>query len=385
MAGKIKRSLAMVALKLAAFIPGEIGEKARIKEKRLRISRDRQIDILRNFSNLLSEGGKVRSILTILEREYLKAHGPDHAEVKFFRSALSSIKAGISLDEAMREWFDPDLSQVMRATFSAKNGAGALDSLLSQVERWEAVSKKIRSALKTPLIVIIGSSVFTMVISVWGIDMLAGDTPKEHWTEIAIAYANFGDWLEDNNKYVLLMFAWLVGIYFYALFAIDGERRVVLDKYVPGFSFYQASQASRFFSVMSVLVSPQGGAMHLKRALSEFEENTDLISSYLEEHVQIMLDRCQRGEFNYEQLNTGLLPPNLQVRLGVAASSSKGLTLAGAFENISKHLADDYGQLLINRVSNSMNYILFASLMLTVMGISAALDGVFSRLEAVMF
>jgi type II secretory pathway component PulF len=368
------------------FIPGSLGEWAGKRYKTSRMSRDQQIEFLRYYADLSSEGFKTRKVLEALEREFSKAIGEKAEEVLFCREALEKVEEGTTgIDDAMRDWFEPDLVQVLRVSTVSRNASVALNQLLEQVSLWEKVMGEIMSALRKPVSMILMTVGATLFISIKGIGALAGDTPKADWTEMAILYDDFGLWVVANYKVITLVCAWVVVIYIYSMLKLIGEHRRTLDTIVPGYGLYQANQAARFFTIMAVLVSPNGGKMRMRTALEEFENNADLMSDYLFEHIQEMLDRCETGRFSTEQLNTGLLPLRMQIRLGVAASTTDGLSMADAFNTISRNLAKDYGQTMVTKISRAMNLVKAVVAIAVVGAVSAGMDGVFSRMEHLMY
>lgn len=368
---------------IASKVPHEAAEKVEAFCLRQRLSRSEQIDFLMNYSKLKQDGVKDRKAITALREEYSDSLGLEANEVKYCNEALASMQSGaIGIDEGMQRWFDPDLAQVAKTANASKNGSEALKILLEHIEKWQVVKNDVYAAFKKPLLWLAGSMLGTYLVATVGIKALAGDTPKEKWTETALAYDEFGVFLNTYSDVILMFVLLLTAIYFWVMFFYVGESRRYLDKYVPGFAFYQASQASRFFSIMAVLVSPNGGKLTLKPALEQFEGNDDLTSDYLAEHVAEMLELSERGRFALEQLDTGLLPKRMRVRLGVAGKTSGGLSMSDTFDSIANNLSSDFGHSMAKTVTRYFNVAKIISILLLMGAISAALDGVFGRLDA---
>ncbi len=373
------------AAKLVSFIPGELAEKLAESILRHRMSRIEQIEFLKNYSKLKADGFKDRKTLEAMYEEYSESLGEDSNEARFCIEALKGLEEGsIGIDDAMRRWFDPDLSQVIRASTVSENGLLALTKLLKQVDAWQAVKKEIREESRKPLGWISAGIGGTLIVATKGISAAAGDIPREEWSSIAQMYDSLGGWIMANGNMLLLLVGMAVATYMYFMHFYDGPSRGFMDRHVPGFGFYQAGQASRFFSVMSVLISPECGKMRLKQALDEFEDNNDLITPYLGLHIDEMLSRTEQGRFALEQLDTGLLPPRMRVRLGIAGKTSDGTTMAATFDDISENLADDYGAVIIKKIKGSMTLVKFVSTILLIGAFSAGLDAAFARVDAML-
>lgn len=368
--------------KLLSRLPYEWAEKAERFFLRLRMSRTEQVEFLMNYSKLRHDGILDKKALQALREEYLESMGPDSNEVKYCNIALEGLRDGfIGIDDAMNRWFDPDLAQVARTANVAKNGAEALDTLLKNIDEWRKVKVNILQKVLAPMQWVLLALSGTYIVATKGIRAVAGDVPKSEWTPLARFYDELGLFLTVYTTPIMFVLLVLIVCYCWSLFNYVGEQRTNLDKYVPGFGFYQAVQASKFFSIMAVLVSPKGGQLKLKQALEEFEENPDLMSKYLGEHISEMLEMSEKGKFSLEQLNTGLLPKRMRVRLGVAGKTSGGLTMTETFDSIAKNLASDYGSAMAKSLSKYLTVAKVVALFLLVGAIAASLDGVFTRIE----
>ncbi|EOV6284256.1 hypothetical protein ACOQ0N_004180 [Vibrio parahaemolyticus] len=365
--------------------------------KRHRLTHDQQSELVEFYSDLKASGTKDKEALEALKDEYEASYGKDCLQCQFCRVALEGMGAGDGgLDHAMTEWFQPELALIVKTATRARTnrtdtktskGKGIdgkespLQLLLKHETERRRIAKELRTIFKKPVMLIAISLFATYVAAMYGVSAFAGDTPKEEWSSIAIAYDSFGHWLDAWTQPILMVLGFIVVAYFYGCRWYDGEFRLELDKYVPGYSYYQAKVAGQFFSIMSVLVSPNGGAMKLKEALIEFQSSESLMSPYIGIHIDEMMSRCGSGEFELGQLDTGLLPSRVKMRLRVAGRAQNGLTTHLAFETISEHLAKDYGDAIVKRVNQSMTAVYMVTILLMLGAFVACLDGAFAKLD----
>ncbi|TVN03447.1 hypothetical protein FPV63_12555 [Vibrio cholerae] len=369
------------------LIPGVIAERLHVFCLRHRMTRKEQVYFLQNYAKLISDGFKINEALTILKTEYLETLGKDCSEVKFCTEALRQMgdEGALSVSDAMSNWFFPVFTQVISVSTTSKNTSQALEDLLENFNRWEAVRKELLSILKTPVLLTVGSLFATTMISMYGLELVGGDKFEKNLTDLSAFFHAYGVWAEQNIKLVLLVMLFLTLVYFYALFNVNSDFRRVLDSKIPGFGLYQAFQAANFYTIMAILVSPSGGNLKLKEALEEFENNNDLTSDYLATHIAEMFRRAEiDGLSNLEQLNTGLLPLKMKIRLGIAGKTKGGLTMVTTFQSISQNLAEDYKDQIKHRMRNLSQSAMFFSVVLVFFSVLAMLDVAFSRLDSTM-
>lgn len=379
--------LCAVFAPLLNIIPGATAERLHLFCLRHRMTRKDQIYFLQNYAKLITDGFMIIEALTILKREYQQTLGQDCTEVGFCNEALRMMgdDGVLSLSEAMGSWFNPVFIQVISVSTTSKNTSQALDELLKNFDRWEEVRKELMGIAKTPVLWIVGAVSLASSVSIYGLPLLGGDKFTEKMTPLTEYFYHYGVWVERNGNLILLLL--LAGIlsYLYVLFNVNGDVRRTLDTRVPGFGLYQAFQAANFYTIMAVLVSPKGGCLKLKEALEAFEDNSDICSDYLETHVTEMFRKAEmEGMSDMEQLNTGLLPLKMKIRLGVAGKTKNGLTMVTTFQSISQHLAEDYRDQLKHRVKRIFNLIMVFSVSLGVASILAMLDAAFSRIDSSM-
>ncbi|ENN6469965.1 hypothetical protein AB9X29_003766 [Vibrio vulnificus] len=364
--------------------------------KRRRLSRDEQIEILEMLTAMKEAGATDKPAVSALNEEYEEEYGKECLQCEFFRMALKSIGSGSSLDAAMNEWFAPDLSMIVRTAAAARVGDKAhqdesyknmerpLTTLLRLSTERQKVMNDLLKEFKKPFFSILMGLAATYGAARYGVRMMAGDTPRSEWSLLARMYDAFGTWMGQWMDVLFVLFALFVVAYFYCLKFYDGEYRLLMDKWVPGFSFYQAVVAGQFFAVMSVLVSPIGGRMKLKEALSEFSSNDNLNNPYISLHIDEMLYRCGDGSFELDQLDTGLLPSRMKIRLSVAGRSKQGLSVAKTFEDIANNLSHDFAMVTVRRMRGSMKTINAISLLLLAGAMFAIMDGGFAKLDTVL-
>jgi hypothetical protein len=371
--------------------------------KRKRISREEQVEFLEFYSSLKSAGIYDKDALMALREEFESAYGAECAQCQFCKEALLGISTGVdSLDLIMHEWFESDLSIVVRTATNARRSqsnshneptnatasspvlvanVSPLERLLKQAIERREIGQSLRSAFKKPVLMIGSSLLVTYIVAVYAVEAFAGETPKSEWSSLALFYDAMGAFLARWTDVFLAGLVVFVGTYYYLAKYYDGEYRLQLDSWVPGYSYFQAMWGGEFFSIMSVLVSPTGGQFKLKEALVEYQKNDSLMSPYIALHVEEMLRRCGSGEFELSQLDTGLLPNRMKVRLRVAGRSKNGMSVSSAFEEIACNLGKDYGVVIVNRVKGAMAMVNCFTLVLMAGAGFACMDGAFAKLD----
>lgn len=386
-----------IATSLNELFPHAVLDEVELWLKRRRLSSVQQAELVEFYSDLKASGTKDKEALEALRDEYEASYGKDCLQCQFCRVALEGMGAGDGgLGQAMTEWFQPELALIVKTASYARSNRNdsysdkgsssemsesPLQLLLKHETERRRIAKELRAIFKKPVMMIAISLLVTYIAAMYGVSAFAGDTPKEEWSSIAIAYDSFGLWLNTWTKPILMAMAGLAAAYLFGCFWYDGEYRLDLDKWIPGYSYYQAKVAGQFFSIMSVLVSPNGGAMKLKEALGEFQSNESLMSPYIGIHIDEMMSRCGSGEFELGQLDTGLLPSRVKMRLRVAGRAQNGLTTHLAFETIAENLAKDYGDAIVKRVNNSMTVVYIITVILMLGAFVACLDGAFAKLD----
>ncbi|HAS8195719.1 TPA: hypothetical protein I7682_17715 [Vibrio vulnificus] len=337
---------------------------------RRRIERSQQIEMLQNYAQLKADRIPDIEAVTIMLTEYSDVLGSDCAESQFCKEAKEGLEDGsIGIDGVMRNWFAPELAMVVMASKKTRNSS-ALKDLIERTGKWQKIKSGLIAEARKPLVYIFLCALGTIGLATKGIPFLLDGVPRKEWTLVIELYASLGEFLERFFYPFTILLLTIMVAYLYVMKYYNGEHRRTLDRYVPGYGFYQADQASRFFSIMAILISPKGAKMKLNPALEEFEMNPELMSDYLSAHVSEMLDNTSEGDFNLDQLNTGLLPARMKIRLAVLGRTSNKLNVAETFDAIASNLAVSHGEVLLKKVQRFANAVRFA-MILTGMGMLA--------------
>lgn len=336
-----------------------------------KLSRHRQIEFISLWASLKQKNVGDRDILQGMQEDYLRIYG-DCRETEFCEHAAVTLqnwgrgKGGFHV--AMEGWFDDDIVVLVKAIAAADNVQDAVDRLFKQLKHWQHYKQKILMSVGLYCFLICSAiAVFVGLTfgAVYSVDMAASNgipTPPEAEffltaNELIKAY-----WLPFFMLLICIGAVWLWCMYNYV-----GESRAWADNIIPFYGFYRASEAGRFFLMLSLLVS--AGSTSLRRAL-EYLDGSGLCSLYIKTHIHIMLTRLQGEQRKdgavLDKIDTGLLPEKLRLKLLIMQRQKASEQKIDVLQLIGDSLMEEQGEQLLRKVNGIGKTCSFSALIIGV-------------------
>ncbi len=335
-----------------------------------KLSREKQIVIITIWSELKKEGLSDKEILDALNHDYRKIYGEKCQEITFFEEALYAIRSWSDgkggFDQAMKGWFDPDITLSVQAIKNSKNVDESIKLILDQLQTWQKIKSKIFMLLfSNSLIVAFALSIFT-IITFAARYVVETFTMNSNFAPDSILLI-FNDYIVSFWGYLVFFLIVILIIWYITLIYYTGEQRSELDRTIPFFHFYSANESSRFFVILSVIV--MSGSYSLRAGL-EFLKNSGLCSRYIILHIDEILFRLKHQKtsdnasenISFEKIDTGLLPDRLRLKLLAIQRVTKAQNKTSALKTISEDLVTLFGEGLIGKVEVIASFIKYAVL-----------------------
>lgn len=352
-----------------------------------KFSRKKQLSFISLWSKLKRTGIPDKAILIALKEDYQNVYGPNCKEIEFCiyaEQCLRSWSDGLGgFDQAMIGWFDDDIIVAVSSVFASNNVQESIQKLISQLLKWHKIKQKIIvSVFFNTLIVLFAVGIFIGLT-------FAASMVAENMKEASQKISSIGEIFVSVNMFIksffipilafifALLVAWLWTMFFYV-----GEHRSSLDTKLPFFGFYRANEASRFFMILSLLVT--SGKYSLRKALDNLT-TSNLCSSYLLSHIDEMQYRLKHQQVDtsdsnvtFDKIDTGLLPSFLRMQLLAMQRQHKKSDKTDVLTMISDSLIEDGGENLVRKVEVVGKAIMFSTLLFVILCAAAFLELVFS-------
>lgn len=308
-----------------------------LKINQLQFGSRLQFDFIETYCSLKSNGSQkisdritLQTMLDLMTEEY----GFGSIQAVVCRSLLTGLKEGDTLSHAMRGWFNEDIIQVFDATYQGSNLKDTMRTLLSRMTDHNKLKGNFFTGLIMPIMIIVYGLGVTLMVSIMFIPTIKESVKIEEMGMIVKFYAFIGDMLTNYGLTIIAFIAFLLGSFFYSLNHWNGSSRMAADK-TPFYGVYSAFAANKLFGVLTLLVE---SGVSLRQALEIIARTS---TPYMAWHIDQMLEMTRQGEFGLLQLETGLLPSRLRLRMRVAGAQSNSQT-GSVFSSIAEGASDDF-------------------------------------------
>ncbi len=335
-----------------------------------KLSRDKQIMIITIWSELKKEGLSDKEILDALNQDYRKIYGEKCQEIVFFEEALYAIRSWSDgkggFDQAMKGWFDSDITLSVQAIKNSNNVDESIQLILEQLQTWQKIKSKIFMLLfSNSLIIAFALSIFT-IITFAARYVVETFTMNSDFVPDSILIT-FNDYIVAFWGYLVFFSILTLLVWYITLIYYTGEQRRELDKTIPFFYFYSANESSRFFVILSVIV--MSGSYSLRSGL-EFLKKSGLCSRYIISHIDEILFRLKHQKssdnasenVSFEKIDTGLLPDRLRLKLLALQRVTKSQNKTDSLKTISQDLVSLFGEALIGKIEVIASFIKYGVL-----------------------
>lgn len=281
--------------------------KAGRRFKQFQFGNKKQLAFLEDLYVLIADGIPANRAVEMLS----KATRGINKEVA--TTLTNKIAEGQPLADGMREWFSPNVVEIVRVGEAGGALAQTLKSAINMLSQQGVAIGSFVTAVTYPLFVIAIACVVIIYINnsvFWQFKMIK---PVEQWPadgKRLVSYANF---IRHWWWTVILL---IIGVFValrYIMGNYVGEFRPQLDK-IPPFSFYRKLVGARLLETLGLLVS-NGVVFKSAIKVMQFQANPYALS-----HLTKMEHLLSMGKTNIaDVLDTGLIEPNDLMRLRVMA------------------------------------------------------------------
>ncbi len=223
------------------------------------------------------------------------------------------IAEGQPLAEGMKEWFAPNVVEIIRVGESGGALAQTLKSAINTLAQSGVAYGAFIGAVTYPLFVIIAGCFLMVFINKKVFTQFEAIKPISKWPSSGQNFVALADFIQDWWWTAILAIILIFFAFRYVMLNYVGEYRSALDRFVP-FSFYRRLTAARVLETLGLLVV-NGVVFKSAIKVMQYQANPYMLS-----HLEKMEQQLSTGKTNIaEVLDTGLIDANDLMRLRVMA------------------------------------------------------------------
>lgn len=223
------------------------------------------------------------------------------------------IAEGQPLADGMREWFSPNVIEIIRVGEAGGALAQTMKSAINMLSQRGVAIGAFVGAMAYPLLVIIIACAVILYLKKSVFVQFALIKPMSEWPPAGQRLVMIGTIIQEWWWVVILVVVGLIILFKWLLANYVGEFRPTLDK-VPPFSLYRSLASARFLETLGLLVE-NGVVFKSAIKVMQYQANP-----YLHSHLVMMEHLLGMGKTNIaDVLNTGLVSDTDLMRLRVMA------------------------------------------------------------------
>jgi type II secretory pathway component PulF len=228
-------------------------------------------------------------------------------------SLAQKIGQGQPLAEGMKEWFAPNVVEIVRVGEAGGALAETLKSAINMLSQQGVAVGAFVGAVAYPLLVIIMACIIIIYLDTSVFVQFRAIKPEEMWPEAGKRLVGVAHFVEHWWWLVIVAVVGSIMILRYLMKNYIGELRPALDKFPP-FSFYRQLAAARVLETLGLLVS-NGVVFKSAIKVMQYQANP-----YVGSHLSHMEHLLSMGKTNIgDVLATGLVADQDLMRLRVMA------------------------------------------------------------------
>lgn len=228
-------------------------------------------------------------------------------------SLSQKIAEGQPLAEGMREWFAPNVIEIIRVGEAGGALGQTMKSAINMLSQRGAAIGSFIGAMAYPLLVIIIACCVIVYLKTSVFTQFEAIKPVEQWPDAGRRLLALGGFIQNWWWTVLLVLAAVMLGLRWVMKNYVGEFRATLDS-IPPFSFYRRFAASRVLETLGLLVA---NGVVFKSALKVMQFQA---GPYLNYHLTLMEHLLSMGKTNIaDVLATGLIDDSDLMRLRIMA------------------------------------------------------------------
>lgn len=289
--------------------------------------RDQQIEFIENYISLKVNNNRImkdRDLLIGLKDLYQAQYGEANTTVKIISLLLEKITEGLSLPEAMGPFFRPDIVQVFSASYNSRAGFDEVRGLVQRIINGDKLVSAFLGAISFPIFFLFATICLFLFTGGFFLPMTIDMIEKDAIDSLMTFSMVVSSFVIDYWYLVLLPFILLIGAYIYSRQNWFSDGRNWADENLPPYQVMALLYSYNIFGILSMLSSSglksesSGTKISIRKAIETMLETA---TPYAAWHLRQMLDMTSGGVFGLLQLETGLLPTRLKMRLRIAQLS----------------------------------------------------------------
>lgn len=275
--------------------------------KHLQFSKKKQLAFLEDLYLLINDGIPANRAIEMMT----KVTTGITREVAL--TLVESISQGQPLADGMKEWFSPNVVEIIRTGEAGGALAQTMKSAINMLSQQGIAMGGFVGAVAYPMIVIIMGCGIIIYLKASVFSQFAMIKPISAWPDAGQRLVGLADLIQGWWWLIIIGIVGLVIGLRIAFTTLTGEVRDFLDQYPP-FSFYRRLASARLLETLGLLVS-NGVVFKSAIKVMQYQANP-----YVASHLQQMEIMLGKGKSNIaDVLDTGLVPTADLMRLRVMA------------------------------------------------------------------
>ncbi|GIC77217.1 type II secretion system F family protein [Moritella sp. F3] len=335
---------------------------------RILFTNNRQFDFLDNYLALKGVGEKQmpdKNVISGIKEVYSETVSEHCLEVYMCDFIEDVLKNGGNMAEALEPFLDPKIIMAFRATYSVGKTTYGIKQVIKNIKGQAELRKSFRKSIQSGLMFFFAGITVVTVVSSQFLPMLLGMVDESNVDGLTLFYKDLGIFIDNNLFKIMIGLVLCVISYIISLPIWVGPSRSAADSLFL-YSIYQSFAANQFFNMLTLLKT---GSLSLRQSLETILEDS---TPYMEYHIEQMLDMTRTGSTDLEQLNTGLLPPRLQVRLKIAGMQNGSMD--SVFELIAETASSDVTKKLNLIAANIKFWLMITGISMLAMSVMVILN-----------
>ena len=228
-------------------------------------------------------------------------------------SLSNKIAQGQPLAEGMKEWFSPNVVEIIRVGEAGGALAQTLKSAINMLSLQGAALSGFIGAIAYPMFILLIGCIVIIYLNNSVFVQFRAIKPMEQWPDAGRQLVSLALLIENWWWAAILLLIGLIIFIMRLMTNYVGEYRQLLDK-IPPFTFYRQLMAAQLLETLGVLVA---NGVVFKSAIRVMQYQA---SPYMNYHLQIAEHLLGMGKTNIaDVLDTGLVSENDLMRLRVMA------------------------------------------------------------------
>jgi type II secretory pathway component PulF len=228
-------------------------------------------------------------------------------------SLAEKISEGQPLAEGMKEWFAPNVIEIVRVGEAGGALAETLKSAINMLSQQGIAMGSFIGAVSYPLLVIFMACIIIIYLNDSVFNQFRAIKPESEWPAAGTRLVSIANFIQTWWWLVILLVVASIVALRRTMTNYIGELRPALDKFPP-FSFYRQLAAARLLETLGLLVA-NGVVFKSAIKVMQYQANPYVLS-----HLTMMEHLLSMGKTNIgDVLATGLVADNDLMRLRVMA------------------------------------------------------------------